>query len=124
MQANRGAVSHGYGFEVRLLGPGGLATYGLDRLGSDEPRVLRARVGQSGRTASVFVPRAELDRPPANMRGRPSFPYRGFNFEARVISPPDGRGGQDADFWPQEQEGKAGYVDGRLCEPPCLELLR
>lgn len=116
-------VSHGHGFEVELLARGGRVTSGLDRLGSDEPRVLRAQVRQFGRTVTAFVARAELDRPPANMPDRPTFPFRAFIFEARVITPRDRRGGQDADFWPQERPkvAQAAYIGGRLCSPPCRD---
>ena len=72
---------------------------------------------------SVFVPRAELDRPPANMPDRPAFPYRGFSFEARVISAPDGNGAQVADFLPQENSGgDHALINGRLCPAPCAQL--
>lgn len=107
-----------------LLGPeGGRVSFGLDRLGSDEPRVLRARVLGSGRTVSVFVPRAELDEPPANVPDRPPFPYRGFSFAARVVTPPGRGGAMVADFLPNEDvSGDHGLVDGRLCPAPCERL--
>jgi hypothetical protein len=115
---------HGHGFSVELRRDGGRVTYGLDRLGSDESRVLRARVRGSGRVVSVFVPRAELDRPPANVPDRPPFPYRGFSFEARVITPPDRNGAQVADFLPDEDvSGDHALIDGRLCPAPCIRFL-
>jgi hypothetical protein len=116
-------VKHGHGFTVELERNGGVVTYGLDRLGSDAPRVLRARVRGFGRTVSVFVPRAELDVPPANMPDRPAFPFREITFEARVITPPGRDGGQVADFLPDEGgPGDHGLVNGRLCPAPCEQL--
>jgi hypothetical protein len=118
-----GAVaSHGYGFELALTDDGGTATFGLDQIGSDAPRVLAARVGQSANTVSAFVARGELDRPPANVPDRPPFPYRTFLFQARVITPPDSEGGQDVDFWPEEGTD-AGFIDGHLCPAPCRDQL-
>lgn len=116
-----GYESHGHGFNAKLTSDGARVTYGLDRLSSRAPRRLWAHVSRAGRTVSVFVPRRELDRPPANMPDRPPFPYGAFAFEARVISPPDTRGGRDADFWPQEGDGRAGFVGGNLCAPPCRD---
>jgi hypothetical protein len=112
-------VSHGHGFDVELLESGPRVTYGLDRLGSDAPRVLRARVGQSGRTVSAFVPRSELDRAPANMPQRPRFPFRAFFIEARAVAPPDSRGSMDS--WPDTNDGRAAYIGGRLCRAPCKD---
>lgn len=120
-QPGGAVVAHGHGFRVELRDDGARVTYGLDRLGSDAPRVLRGRVGQSGRTVSAFVPRSALDRPPANMPDRPPFPYRMFSFEARVISALPEHGGPEGDSWPQGRLGEAAYIDGRLCEQPCRE---
>jgi hypothetical protein len=111
-------VAHAYGFDLELRRNGARATFGLDRLGNDAPRVLRVRVGRTGSVVSVFIRKTELDRPPANMPDRPPFPYRAFSFEARVISAPDS-GGRRVDFWPQERAGTAAYIDGRLCAAPC-----
>jgi hypothetical protein len=69
----------------------------------------------------MFVARAELDRPPANMPDRLRFPYRAFGFEARVLSAPDSNGNRRVDFWPQERAGSAAYINGRLCPPPCRD---
>jgi hypothetical protein len=72
----------------------------------------------------VFVPRAELDRAPANMPSRPPFPYRGFGFEARVITPPDANGAQVGDDLPDPSVGgDYGWIDGRLCRAPCARFL-
>jgi hypothetical protein len=116
-------VSHGYGFELELRKNGARATFGLDRLDSRAPRVLRVRVGRTGSVVSAFVQKAELDRPPANMPDRPPFPYRTFSFVAQVLSVPDARGNRRADFWPQErvQLALAAYINGRLCAPPCRD---
>lgn len=119
--ANGATISHAYGFEVELLGSGARVSFGLDDLRTQAPRLLRARVGQSGRTVSVYVARRELDRPPANMRDRPPFPYTAFFVGARVISPRDRHGGRDADFWPAERSGEAAYLDGELCPAPCRD---
>jgi hypothetical protein len=109
-----GGVRFAYGFEVEL-GEGKAVV----RFGDDE---LTGRVGVAGRSVSVVVPRVELDRPPGNFpRPPPPFPYRAFSFEARVLSPRDELHGQEADFWPQERTGSAGYLDGQLCAPPCLD---
>lgn len=116
-----GAVAHAYGLELKVREKSAWATYGLDRLGSRAPRVLRVRAGRTGQAVSVFVPRAELDRPPANMPNRPPFPYRAFTFEARVISAPDSKGHSRVDFWPQERSGSAAYIEGRLCVAPCRD---
>jgi hypothetical protein len=114
-------VAHGYGFDLELRKNGARATFGLDRLGSRAPRVLRVRVGRTGSVVSVFVRKTELDRPPANMPDRPRFPYRAFSFEARVLSAPDSRGNRRADYWPQEGSGTAAYIKGRLCAVPCRD---
>jgi hypothetical protein len=116
-------VSHGYGFELELRKNGARATFGLDRLDSRAPRVLRVRVGRTGSVVSAFVRKTELDRPPANVPDRPPFPYRAFSFQARVLSVPDARGNRRADFWPQERvrEALAAYINGRLCAPPCRD---
>jgi hypothetical protein len=115
-------VAYAYGYKVELREHGGVATYGLDRLGSNQPRVLGALVTWAGNVASVFVARSELDRPPANMLDRPPFPYRKFGFQARVITPADRDGLESIDFAPNERAGDAGYVDGRLCTAPCRRL--
>jgi hypothetical protein len=112
-------VAHAYGFDLELRKNGARATFGLDRLGSDAPRVLRVRVGRTGSVVSVFIRKTELDRPPANMPDRPRFPYRAFSFEARVLSAPDSSGNRRVDFWPQEGTGTAAYINGRLCAVPC-----
>jgi hypothetical protein len=114
-----GGSASAYGIELELRENSARATFGLDRLGSHEPRELRVRVGHTGSVVSVFVPRSELDRPPANMRHRPPFPYRAFTFEARVLSPPDADDHRRVDFWPQERSGPAVYIEGRLCAAPC-----
>jgi hypothetical protein len=82
---------------------------------NDTPNVLDARVGQSGETISAFVPRSELDRPPANTPERPPFPYDTLMVEARVSEELGGI----ADSWPDEPGSQASYVDGQLCPPPC-----
>jgi hypothetical protein len=122
-QPGGATVSHGYGFELELRKNGARATFGLDRLDSSAPRVLRVRVGRTGSFVSAFVRKTELDRPPANMTDRPPFPYRAFSFEARVLSVPDARGNRRADFWPQERVrvALAAYINGRLCAPPCRD---
>jgi hypothetical protein len=114
-------VAHGYGLDLELRRNGARATYGLDRLGSDAPRVLRVRVGHTGSVVSVFIRKTELDRPPANVPDRPPFPYRAFSFEARILSAPDSGGNRRVDFWPQERAGTAAYIDGRLCAVPCRD---
>jgi hypothetical protein len=122
--ASGAVISHGHGFSLELKGDGGRVTFGLDRPGSEAPRVLRARVYRRGRSVSAFVPRAELDRPPANVPDRPPFPYRGFSFEARVITPPDEDGAQVVDFQPgPEVQGDHGLINGRLCRAPCARFL-
>jgi hypothetical protein len=120
-QPGGGAVAYAYGLELKVRETSAWATYGLDRLGSRAPRVLRVRAGRTGPAVSVFVPRAELDRPPANMPDRPPFPYRAFTFEVRVISAPDSSGHSRVDFWPQERSGSAAYIEGRLCVAPCRD---
>jgi hypothetical protein len=120
-QPGGGSVAYGYGFELELRKSNARATFGLDRVGSSVPRVLRARVGRTGTVVSVFVRKAELDRPPANMPDRPRFPYHAFSFEARVLSAPDSSGNRRVDFWPQERTGAAAYIKGRLCAPPCRD---
>ena len=114
-------VAYAYGFDLELRKNGARATFGLDRLGSRAPRMLRVRVGRTGSVVSVFVRKTELDRAPANMPDRPRFPYRAFSFEARVLSAPDSRGNRRADFWPQEGSGLAAYINGRLCAVPCRD---
>jgi hypothetical protein len=114
-------VAYAYGFDLELRKNGARATFGLDRLGSNAPRVLRVRVGGTGSVVSAFIRKSELDRPPANMPDRPRFPYRAFSFEARVLSAPDSHGNRRADFWPQEGSGSAAYIDGRLCAVPCRD---
>ena len=120
-QPGGGAVAYAYGVNLELRNNSAQATFGLDRLGGRAPRLLRARVGRTGLVVSVFVRRAELDRPPANMPDRPRFPYRAFSFEARVLSAPDSSGNRRVDFWPQERTGSAAYINGRLCAPPCRD---
>lgn len=118
-------IAHGYGFSVVLdARGGGIATYGKDRRGSDDPRVLKANVTWAGNAASVVIPRAELDRPPVNMPERPAFPFREFTFLATLITPPAGDGSQSVDHVPPERtkdnvSGQAGYVNGRLRPSPC-----
>jgi hypothetical protein len=114
-------VAFGYGFNLELRKNGALATFGLDRLGSTAPRVLRVRVGRTGSVVSAFVSRSEFDRPPANTPDRPRFPYRAFSFLAQVIGAPDAGGNSSADFWPQERIGTAADIDGRLCAAPCRD---
>lgn len=116
-----GSEAFAYGFDLKLRRSGARATFGLDRLGSTAPRVLRVRVGRTGSVVSAFVRKAELDRAPANMSGRPPFPYRGFAFEARVLSAPDSRGNRRVDFYPQEGAGSAADIKGRLCAVPCQD---
>jgi hypothetical protein len=122
LRAPSGAiVAYGYGFNLELGQNGAQATFGLDRIGSTASRVLRVRVGRTGSVVSAFVPREELDRPPANSPDRPPFPYRAFSFEARVISAPDAGGHSSVDFWPQERSGVAADIDGHLCVAPCQD---
>jgi hypothetical protein len=116
-----GSESYAYGFDLKLRRNGARATFGLDRLDSTSPRVLRVRVGRTGSVVSAFVRKAELDRAPANMPGRPPFPYRAFAFEARVLSAPDSRGNRRVDFYPQEGAGSAADIKGRLCAVPCQD---
>jgi len=112
-------VSHGYGFYVDLTKEGAEVTFGLADPVADTPNVLDARVGQSGETVSAFVPRRELDRPPANMPDRPPFPDGDeFIIEARVLQ----AGPEDiADSWPDDPSSQAAYVNGHICGPPCSE---
>jgi hypothetical protein len=120
-QPGGGAVAYGYGFELELRKNGARATFGIDRLGSSAPRVLRVRVGRTGSVVTAFVRTMELNRPPANMPDRPPFPFRAFSFEARVLSVPDAGGNRRVDFWPQERAGLAAYINGRLCAAPCRD---
>jgi hypothetical protein len=113
-------VSYGYGFFVELTPDGAEVTFGLADPVNDTPNVLDARVGQSGRTVSAFVPRRELDRPPANMPDRPPFPYEEFIVESRVLDATE----DIADSWPDDPESQAAYVAGKLCGPPCTEAPR
>lgn len=116
-----GSQAYAYGFDLKLRRNGARATFGLDHLGSNAPRVLRVRVGRTGSVVSAFVRKAELDRAPANMPGRPRFPYRAFAFGAQVLSVPDSRGGRRVDFYPQEGAGAAADIKGRLCAAPCQD---
>jgi hypothetical protein len=117
--ASGGSVSHGYGFDVALTEDGAEVSYGLGDLASNTPNVLDARVGQTGDTVSAFVPRSELDRPPANMPDRPPFPYDGtLTVEARVS---DAVTEDIVDSWPDDPGTEAAYVNGQLCPPPCMD---
>jgi hypothetical protein len=120
-QAGGAVVAAGYGFDLRLSKNGAVATYGLDNVTNNAPRVLRVRAGQTGSVVSAFVPLAELNRPPASQPDRPLFPYRAFTIEARVLTAPDPRGNMRVDFWPQERSGTAAYINGHLCAAPCLD---
>ena len=114
-------VARGYGFELDLGKNGARATFGLARLGSTAPHVLRVRAGRSGSVVSAFF-RREWLTPPANQRDGWRYVYRAFSYEARVLSRPDARGDRRVDFLPQEGAGEvqiAGYIDGALCGPPC-----
>jgi hypothetical protein len=106
-------IAFGHGFEVELGKDDARVTYGR--------QVLRGRVGQSGRVVSVVLPRAELDRPPANAPDRPAFPYRTFTFEARVALSGERSPAQGEDLWPQGRSGPAAYINGRLCAAPCTD---
>lgn len=108
-------VLHGHGFEVALTAEGPRVR---DAAGST---TLRAQVSRSPHMVSVFVPRAQLDRPRQDLPERPPFPYRAFAFDTRVFGPADERGRQTMDIWPQETEGQAGWVSGRMCLPDCQE---
>jgi hypothetical protein len=113
-------MTHGYGFQLDLRKTGARATFGLARLGSNAPHVLRVRVGRTGSVVSAFL-RKEWLRPPANMAQSWEYVYAAFTFEARVLSVPDQRGNRRADFWPQERGGFAAYINGHLCAPPCRD---
>lgn len=119
-EANGAQVTRGYGFMVELRKNGPRVTFGLARLGSSAPHVLRARVGRTGSVVSAFLRKTWL-RPPANMY-QWGYVYRAFSFEVRVLSVPDSRGIRRVDFWPQERPGPvavAAYINGHLCAPPC-----
>ena len=117
-----GGLHPGYGVNLELREKSAFATFGLDRTGRETKRnVLRVRAGRTGSVVSVFIPRAELDRPTDNFGNHPPFPHRAFTFEARVLGPPDFDDHRGADFWPQERAGEAGYINGHLCGPPCLD---
>ena len=112
-------TSEGYGINLQLRKTGAVATYGLDRQDSRTPRIVEVRVGQTGSVVSAFIPLAQLNRPPANNPNRPPFPWKGFTFEARVLTAPDPRGNIRVDVWPQEAHLVlvAGDINGRLCFP-------
>jgi hypothetical protein len=110
-------VTRGYGFQLDLRTNGAQATFGLERLGSSAPHVMRVRVGRTGSVVSAFL-RKEWLRPPANMAAHWAYVYRVFSFEARVLSVPDRSGNRRVDFWPQEG-GFAAYINGHLCAPNC-----
>lgn len=105
-------ISWAYGWSASLTPTGATLTYGLDRLDSRAPRVLRGRILRTGRIVTIYVPRSELDRPPANMTGRPRFPFRRFTYEARALSPLTQDGAQSVDFAPQERAPDAPYPSG------------
>jgi len=119
-EASGAQVTRGYGFQLDLSNNGARATFGLERLGSREPHVLRVRVGRTGSVFSAFL-RKERLRPPANMAQYWAYVYRAFTFEARVLSVPDRSGNRRVDFWPQERGGIAAYINGHLCGPPCRD---
>ena len=73
--AGGGAVHPGYGVNLELREKSAWATFGLDRTGREPKRnVLRVRAGRTGPVVSVFIPRAELDRPKDNFGNHPRFP--------------------------------------------------
>ena len=90
-EASGAQVSHGYGFYLDLTKNGARATFGLARVGSAAPHVLRVRAGQTGSVVSTFL-RKEWFTPPANQRDAWVYVYRVFSFEARVLSRPDASG--------------------------------
>ena len=101
-------VLQGHGFLVELNERGAVVT---DANGGRER--LRAHVRRSGRTISVFAPRAQLDRRPRKLPERRPFPRNAFAFDARVHTR------HAMDIWPQETDGQAGWVNGRICLPSC-----
>ena len=103
-------VLQGHGFLVELNERGAVVT-DANRGGQR----LRAHVRRSGRTVSAFAPRAQLDRRPRKLPERRPFPRNAFAFDARVHTR------QAMDIWPQETEGQAGWVDGRICLPSCAD---
>jgi hypothetical protein len=120
-EASGAQVTHGYGFYLDLTKNGARATFGLARVGSTAPHVLRVRAGQTGSVVSTFL-RKEWLTPPANQRDGWLYVYRAFSFEARVLSRPDASGNRRVDFFPEEGPGEipiAGYINGALCVPPC-----
>lgn len=120
-EAGGAQVERGYGFDLDLTKNGAVATFGLARLGSTTPHVLRVRAGQTGSVVSAFF-RKEWLTPPANQRDGWIYIYRAFSFEARVLNRPDASGNRRVDFFPEEGPGElpiAGYINGTLCGPPC-----
>jgi hypothetical protein len=120
-KASGAQVANGYGFYLDLTKNGARATFGLARVDSTAPHVLRVRAGQTGSVVSAFL-RKEWLTPPANQRYGWVYVYRAFSFEARVLSRPDASGNRRVDFFPQEGPGEvqiAGYINGALCGPPC-----
>ncbi len=105
-------VLQGHGFLVELKDRGAVVT---DALGGGIRERLRAQVSRSGRAVSVFVPGAQLDRRPRKLPERKPFPRNAFAFDARVHT------SQAMDIWPQEADGQAGWVDGRMCLPSCAD---
>ena len=75
-------VLQGHGFLVELKDRGAEVT---DALGRGIRERLRAQVSRSGRTVSVFVPGAQLDRRPRRLPERRPFPRNAFAFDARVL---------------------------------------
>jgi hypothetical protein len=114
-------LRYGYGFGVQL-GDGAAEVTDRPRGGGSrvEPRVIEARIGQTGRTLSVFVPRSQLDQAPASVHARPPFPYREFIFSTGIEGPRERSG--TADAWPEPPTADAGYLNGRLCLAPCPAL--
>lgn len=108
-------VLQGHGFEVVLAANGPRVR---DAAGST---TLRAETSLSGRSLSVFLPRAQLDRPRRDLLERQPIPYGAFAFDTRVFGPVDERRRHTVDIWPQETEGQAGWVSGRMCLPDCQE---
>jgi len=119
-----GKTAHAYGYIGAVREETVELSYGRARSGSG-PHLVRGQTSRSGSTITIFVTRAELDRSPGNMLGRPPFPFRRFTFEAKVITPVGPGPTQEADFLPQERGESVGIVEGQRCPQPCrIDSLR
>ena len=105
----------GHGFEIALTREGPRVR---DAAGST---TLQAEATFAGRSLSVFVSRAQLNRPRRDLLERRPFPYDAFAFDARVFGALDEHGRHTIDIWPQDTDGQAGWVSGRMCLPDCQE---